>query len=733
MTIPPQSQLRISFGPFEVHAATGELRKRGIRVHLSGQPFQLLLALLSRPGELVTREQLRNQIWPDGTFVDFEGGLNAAMNKLRRALNDSADNPRYIETTPGLGYRFIGVIEHATPIAVPAPSGRRPSSLPKLNKPSISIWWWSTAAFACFLSFVFGWSIHSRTPVSSSWTLTRLTSDAGLADMSALSPDGKLVAYSSNRGFAGEKDLYIKQVAGGEPIRLTFDGQENTAPDFTPDGSKIVFHSNRNGGGIYEIPAFGGESRLLARGGFDPKVSPDGDFVAYWIGGENVANSVPGSGAVYIVPIGAGPPRRIAPTLSAARFPIWSPDSKRILFVGYSSSKAFDSSALDWWVAPIDGGPEIRTGEHEALVRAGLEKTDYTNDPSSRSGVPTIPKPSCWTPGGSILFSLRVGATQNLWESAISSKSRVSGLFKNVTKGAGNESDPSCPVGNTVTFTNSEVRRDVWLLPFDLNLGKPTSELARITESPAYREYSALSGNGKSAAFCSSQSGRLNVWVRELATGKELHVAESSSIQRFPLLNKSGGRIAFSVYEPKGVRAVYLSTLGGAVEKLCEGCLRATDRSRDEKSLLTFGGNPYRIDLLDIASRKQTSVLTSKSNLLYARFSPDNRWISFTMRLEPNRTRIMIAPFDPTKPTPESAWIQVAESGAEDWANWSPDEKVLYFTSARDGHICLWAQRIDAVSHRPLGEPFAAQHLHGHWFYRQGSGWWFQTTRLPWS
>jgi DNA-binding winged helix-turn-helix (wHTH) protein len=93
MTIPPQSRLRISFGPFEVHAATGELRRRGIHVRLSGQPFQLLLALLSRPGELVTREQLRNQIWPDGTFVDFEGGLNAAMNKLRRALNDSADNP----------------------------------------------------------------------------------------------------------------------------------------------------------------------------------------------------------------------------------------------------------------------------------------------------------------------------------------------------------------------------------------------------------------------------------------------------------------------------------------------------------------------------------------------------------------------------------------------------------------------------------------------------------------
>jgi hypothetical protein len=117
-------------------------------------------------------------------------------------------------------------------------------------------------------------------------------------------------------------------------------------------------------------------------------VTRDGNFVAYWIGGENVAHSVPGSGAVYIVPVGAGPPHRIAPSLSAARFPIWSPDSKRILFVGNSSNKAFDNSALDSWVAPIDGGPEIRTGEHDALVRAGLEKTDYTTTRPPDPGFP---------------------------------------------------------------------------------------------------------------------------------------------------------------------------------------------------------------------------------------------------------------------------------------------------------------------------------------------------------
>ena len=131
MPTEPGPLVPLSFGPFEVDASIRELRKRGVHVKLSGQPFQILLTLLARPGDLVTREQLRDDLWSEGTFVDFEGSLNAAVNKLRRALNDSAENPRYIETVPKGGYRFIAPVIKSSNGHVLAPPPELPARLPR--------------------------------------------------------------------------------------------------------------------------------------------------------------------------------------------------------------------------------------------------------------------------------------------------------------------------------------------------------------------------------------------------------------------------------------------------------------------------------------------------------------------------------------------------------------------------------------------------------------------------
>jgi DNA-binding winged helix-turn-helix (wHTH) protein len=118
----PQPAPRYRFGVFEADTALGELRRKGVRIKLNAQPFQMLLMLLERPGELLTREEIARALWPDGTFVDYEHGVNSAVNRIREALGDTAGNPRFVETLARRGYRFVAPVERITLNEEPAPA-----------------------------------------------------------------------------------------------------------------------------------------------------------------------------------------------------------------------------------------------------------------------------------------------------------------------------------------------------------------------------------------------------------------------------------------------------------------------------------------------------------------------------------------------------------------------------------------------------------------------------------
>src|SRR5260370_15558099 len=135
MSTPTQAPAVRRFGAFEINFQSGELRKNGIRLRLSGQPFQVLTALVERPGEVVSREELHSKLWPADTFVDFDHGLNNAVARIREVLDDSSDTPRYVETIPRRGYRLIAPLTDVRP-ATRTPSSAEPSVPPhKITSP----------------------------------------------------------------------------------------------------------------------------------------------------------------------------------------------------------------------------------------------------------------------------------------------------------------------------------------------------------------------------------------------------------------------------------------------------------------------------------------------------------------------------------------------------------------------------------------------------------------------
>src|SRR5215468_7842603 len=135
---PPRNASVVRFGTYEVSLQSGEVRKAGIKIKVQQQPLKLLDILLERPGEVVTREELRGRIWPDASFGDFDQAVNIAVAKLRSALGDSAENPRFIETLPKRGYRFIGDVTVVEPDP-PQPSPATASTPPTTNSTEPSV------------------------------------------------------------------------------------------------------------------------------------------------------------------------------------------------------------------------------------------------------------------------------------------------------------------------------------------------------------------------------------------------------------------------------------------------------------------------------------------------------------------------------------------------------------------------------------------------------------------
>src|SRR5215467_5424700 len=207
----------LRFSIFEVNLQTGELRRKGQKVKLQDQPFQVLAALMERPGEVVTREELRSRLWPTDTFVDFDHSLNAAIKRLRDALGESAEKPIFIETMARRGYRFIGNIE-----APAAPVSSRPTPWQWLFTRRTAVLG-AVAACALALSFLYyshAFSSKARRPAAAPVVIPVAT-NVGEKYTPSLSPDGQHLAFAWNGGSGPAFSIYLKLVGTEDLLRLT--------------------------------------------------------------------------------------------------------------------------------------------------------------------------------------------------------------------------------------------------------------------------------------------------------------------------------------------------------------------------------------------------------------------------------------------------------------------------------------------------------------------------------
>ncbi|MBM3739845.1 MAG: hypothetical protein FJW39_29120 [Acidobacteria bacterium] len=245
------------FGTFQVNLDSGELFRDGIRLKLGGQPFQLLAALVSRPGELVTRDELRAAVWQSATFVDFDHGLNAAMNKVREALRDDASNPRFVETVPRRGYRFIAPVvqpDAEAPIPTPPPV-KDPSDAPAAEslpsppvrgvfthpRPVLIV---STALAATLVLAAATYVWRSQPVAAPPPSGVPFTSFPGAEYGASFSPDGKQVVFYWERPETSQSGIYLKPV-DSESEKVTplvvNEGHLNYNPVWSPDGGSIAF------------------------------------------------------------------------------------------------------------------------------------------------------------------------------------------------------------------------------------------------------------------------------------------------------------------------------------------------------------------------------------------------------------------------------------------------------------------------------------------------------------
>ena len=545
----------VQFGAFQLDIAAGELRKYGMRVRLQNQPLKILEALISRPGQVFTREELVAIVWPKGTFVDFDRGLNASMTRLRQALGDSAESPRYVETVSGRGYRFIAPLQTTRNDFVEARAGR--------------LWMWIACAAALGIA-LFGISSFKwlRSGTSAETSPTRippaasvpLTAEPGEELHPSLSPDGNHVAFAYARDDSGDFDIYIKTIGSDGMVRLISGPAHELSPAWSPDGRSIAFIRliSDTTASVLQVPVEGGPERQIGQISlprFGQTKTTVGHLLAWSPDGKWVATSsrrAPDAAAsLLMISVLTGQIRWITqpPISTWGDFsPSYSPNGERLTFARYV-------------------GPTVSDIYLVNLTRDSLGLPEATRLTRFNS----LSSSPIWISGGNeILFSC----------DCLSHHRR---FWRIPAPGSGAKATPVEGVGEngfSVSFSSEQKRlaystqtadTDIWRLELSRS-GKDRAKISRVISSTRLENTPEYSPDGRQIAYQSERAGRDEIWVANSdgSSSRQLTRLESK-VSGFPRWSPDGRLLVFHSRVDGPANLFIVDTVTGALRRLTQG------------------------------------------------------------------------------------------------------------------------------------------------------------------